>query len=489
MSQLAAHMQKFKAGNIGGLENHVERKTENHKNKDINVNFTPLNFSAMPEEMVRYFREKGDTLYKQVDAVISEERTATRAVRSDAVRLVEWDISSDGKFFENLELEPAGTLRLVQFFGDTYEWFAKQFGAEHIPYATVHMDETTPHMHMGIIPLQDGRLTAKTIFTRNALKGIQQALPDHLAALGYAIDRGTAGSKRAHLTVEEYKQAAPELRAAKKEVAELTQDLSEKRRQLIERRRQVSEQFKQVGELVEHQGLIGSDEYAPEMRSKLLREPEPTGRYIITGEALTRVRGAQRAVLDVLERHKYVERREKELDQREKQVEEREDRVDARELEELHNATRNADLISKGRRFEEVEAQNLELKNDIADLSEEYDDLKYKHSTLRQRFDKLKDEFRKVGQAVNMFKYDRDGEFGQDLNENGSRLVDGIQKFVSRILRREDSPELAQRVEQYRGLVPEIKQELPLTQAQQQRAEQQRLSNQHKQQQGWGMER
>ena len=67
-----------------------------------------------------------------------------------------------------------------QFFSDAYQWFANHFGADHIPYATVHMDETTPHMHMGVIPLTNGRLSAKAIFNREALRFIQADLPQKL---------------------------------------------------------------------------------------------------------------------------------------------------------------------------------------------------------------------------------------------------------------------------------------------------------------------
>ena len=28
-------------------------------------------------------------------------------------------------------------------------------------YAQVHLDETTPHMHLGIVPMKDGRLSGK----------------------------------------------------------------------------------------------------------------------------------------------------------------------------------------------------------------------------------------------------------------------------------------------------------------------------------------
>lgn len=40
----------------------------------------------------------------------------------------------------------------------------KEYGAENILYVTVHMDEKTPHMHFGVVPItEDGRLSVKEI--------------------------------------------------------------------------------------------------------------------------------------------------------------------------------------------------------------------------------------------------------------------------------------------------------------------------------------
>lgn len=38
----------------------------------------------------------------------------------------------------------------------------EEYGKENLLYATVHMDEITPHMHYGVVPItKDGRLSAK----------------------------------------------------------------------------------------------------------------------------------------------------------------------------------------------------------------------------------------------------------------------------------------------------------------------------------------
>lgn len=83
-----------------------------------------------------------------------------RKVRKDAVLMGAFIISSDGEFFK--KLLPSQQRR---FFADATEYFAEKYGKENIISAVVHMDETTPHMHLNLIPIVDHRLCAKELFT------------------------------------------------------------------------------------------------------------------------------------------------------------------------------------------------------------------------------------------------------------------------------------------------------------------------------------
>jgi hypothetical protein len=44
MSYLVANMQKLKADNLVGLGNHDQRRTQHHKNPDIDVDRSALNY-------------------------------------------------------------------------------------------------------------------------------------------------------------------------------------------------------------------------------------------------------------------------------------------------------------------------------------------------------------------------------------------------------------------------------------------------------------
>ena len=38
--------------------------------------------------------------------------------------------------------------------------------ADNIAYASVHLDESTPHMHMGVVPFKMGKLSSKAMFDK-----------------------------------------------------------------------------------------------------------------------------------------------------------------------------------------------------------------------------------------------------------------------------------------------------------------------------------
>ena len=193
MSMVVARMQKMKADNLIGLGNHNQRRTENHSNKDIDVTRSNLNYDLV---------NRTNNYKTDIQQFINENKSSNRAVRKDAVLVNEWIVTSDSNFFKSLD--PNETKR---FFETAKEYFAENYGEENIRYSQVHMDERTPHMHLGIVPFtEDKRLSAKTIFNRQALQTIQDELPSYLKEKGFEIERGEEKSERKHLTVKEYKE-------------------------------------------------------------------------------------------------------------------------------------------------------------------------------------------------------------------------------------------------------------------------------------------
>jgi len=210
MSMVVARMEKMKAENLIGIGNHNQRKTKNHSNKDIDPSLSKLNYDLV---------NRTENYKTDIENFINENKSTTRAVRKDAVLINEWIITSDRKFFENLSDE-----EVKKFFVSAKEYFGNEFGEENIRYATVHLDESTPHMHMGIVPFdKDKKLSAKRIFNRETLRDIQENLPRYLQEKGFEIERGLEGSERKNLTVPEFK----ELKAEEKEIERMIEKKKE----------------------------------------------------------------------------------------------------------------------------------------------------------------------------------------------------------------------------------------------------------------------
>ena len=194
MSHIVARMQKMKAGNLGGAYKHNERVFENHSNKDIDTERSHLNYELTD-------RERSVSYEKQIKDYVNENKISQRAIRKDAVLCDEWIITSDKAFFE--KLSPGETR---SFFEAAKDYFAENYGEQNIAYASVHMDESTPHMHLGIVPMRDGKLSSKAMFDREELKKIQDELPQYLNEQGFELERGARNSEAKHKTVAEFKQ-------------------------------------------------------------------------------------------------------------------------------------------------------------------------------------------------------------------------------------------------------------------------------------------
>lgn len=194
MSYLACHVQKFKAPDLRGMEIHNERESKNSKNKDIDYSRTNQNYDALGV--------KGNVKYRdKVENVIESQYEGNKAIRKDAVKMVSVLVTSDRDFFKSLEPN-----KQREFFKTSAEWLKDRYGAENVVSAKVHMDEITPHMHFCMVPMRDGKLTAKTIFDRKELLSLQQDLPAHLKERGFEIKRGIEGSEIKHVSTDKFKK-------------------------------------------------------------------------------------------------------------------------------------------------------------------------------------------------------------------------------------------------------------------------------------------
>ena len=222
MSFAVARMTKLKADNLVGIGNHNQRKTTNHSNEDIDVSRSHLNYDLVAG--------RTNNFKTDIETYINENKASKRAVRKDAVLVNEWVLTSDKDFFE--QLDETDTRK---YFETAKQYFADNYGDENIRYAVVHMDEKTPHMHMGIVPFDDDKkLSAKRIFNREALQRIQDELPQYLKEHGFDVERGNKNKERKNLSVPEYKAMREDLKKIETEKQETQAKLVDTQKQLDE---------------------------------------------------------------------------------------------------------------------------------------------------------------------------------------------------------------------------------------------------------------
>lgn len=185
------HMMKIKSGAVGGIQSHNNREHEPKTNPDVDMSRSEDNYDLIScDNYKRSIKEKMSNLVE-----------SSRAVRKDAVVVCNFIVTSD-----NETMEALGADRQREFFQDSVKWFSDRYGADRVLNATVHMDETTPHLHIGVMPItQDGRLSAKAIFTKTEMKAIQTEFARDVGEK-YGLERGVEGSERTHLSEARFKE-------------------------------------------------------------------------------------------------------------------------------------------------------------------------------------------------------------------------------------------------------------------------------------------
>lgn len=214
MSYFVCHVEKFKSNDVRGLQIHNQRESSKSKNNDIDPYRTILNYDLHNEDKINYNH--------RVKEIIAEGYKGAKAIRKDATVMTSTIITSDKGFFDKLSLEEQR-----KFFEEAYNFLKECYGEKNIVSAVVHMDETTPHMHLTAVPLtDDGKLSAKTIIDRKFLRHIQKAIPELLQSKGFDIERGVEGSAKGHTDTDDYKkEQLKKLRAENKELKRQNEEL------------------------------------------------------------------------------------------------------------------------------------------------------------------------------------------------------------------------------------------------------------------------
>lgn len=118
--------------------------------------------------------------------------------RKDAVLCVEYLMTASPEWWETATSE-----QREDFFRRSVRWLTEKYGADQIVTSTIHRDETTPHLSAFVIPLKDGKLSAKHfIGGRNKMSADQTSFAACVSDLG--LVRGIEGSQATHQSVKRH---------------------------------------------------------------------------------------------------------------------------------------------------------------------------------------------------------------------------------------------------------------------------------------------
>lgn len=205
MSYAIIRNEKLTRDNAKGSYIHNDRRSKGHSNKDIDMARTHLNFYCKKNELT-YIREF-DRVKKEYDL--------KGHIRSNSIIMCEMMITSDNEFFDKIGLEET-----KRYFKESYNFVCnyKNLGEKYIISAAVHLDETTPHMHLVYIPVihtkdDEGddidKICARDFWRgRDSYRKLQNAFHEYITSKGFDLERGLpveeTGAK--HQKIEDLKK-------------------------------------------------------------------------------------------------------------------------------------------------------------------------------------------------------------------------------------------------------------------------------------------
>lgn len=235
-----AHVAKYNAGALGRMCGHYERSSEKHGYVRENIDNGKIgdNYNLAPA------RQEGQVAF--INGRI-EGLGLKRRPRENAVRMCDCVVTAPPEVSD-------GELR--KFFAAESTALSEMFGAENLVSAWVHLDEpgARPHMHWAWVPVtDDGRLSAKEVVSRAALRDLHPALQQAAdKALGHHVQVVLDDGKRAaeYVGMAEYKAATAEARRAAEKASEARKaaETAERAQKAAESRKRDSEAAAEASE-------------------------------------------------------------------------------------------------------------------------------------------------------------------------------------------------------------------------------------------------
>jgi hypothetical protein len=180
---------KIKAPLMGAAVAHNHRTSKVEK-CNIDAAYTPLN---------QVLKLEGTVAERLVEKL---KVLTTKKVRKDAVVAVELVLSASPEWFDGLAKDRTQLHehpKFQEWVKATMTWAREEFGKT-ILDMSLHMDESSPHMHVLAVPLtKDGRLCAKEITARAEMTRRQDTYAEAMKSFGLSRGDPAKETKRKHI--------------------------------------------------------------------------------------------------------------------------------------------------------------------------------------------------------------------------------------------------------------------------------------------------
>jgi 5S rRNA maturation endonuclease (ribonuclease M5) len=222
MPHAIARIAKLKSGSVGASSQHTRRARET-----LNANPEIAN--------VRFIGQPDSPDLPSLETIV-RERIGDQTIRKNGVLCVEMLLTASPEYFRPDDPSKAGFYepeRLADFQQSVHSWLDKEYG-DRIVRAELHLDESTPHVHAYLVPLDErGKLNCRGLFGgREKLSQFQDSYANALSPLG--LERGIKGSRAKHTKIQHYY-------AAVNKSPDLTLDKTTIEHQLADRQRVIKE--------------------------------------------------------------------------------------------------------------------------------------------------------------------------------------------------------------------------------------------------------
>lgn len=258
-----AHLEHFKACDIKRLANEYSRN-ENYKCLDNRIDSARTLNNYVMDSSVNDITE---ALEKRLSEV-------PHMKRKDLNVLSSWVVTCPQELKDDKQ-------QRERFFELTYAFIKARYGDDNVLQGFVHMDESTPHIHVSVVAVKDNRISAKKLFNkaelRNFHKELESLMEREYGMPGLILNGRTKGGystaelKERTRKENELNSLETSLNVRRSDLEAQAEELSIDRRKVLKKANTLSEREK---ELQEREQKLETDKQALEERFLDMRRRE-----------------------------------------------------------------------------------------------------------------------------------------------------------------------------------------------------------------------